>query len=269
MKKILLLAFTLALTVGAFAQVPSVPIKKRSSLPSTCSVSTTLQLLVYKTGANSGLYYCSATDTWTPVGAIISEGLESSGVLAGTGLDVAQGTITVNTQPGLDYTATWNAGGVTFTGLKANITDTASAAGSMLLDLQVGGSTKFKVSKAGLATSAGVLSTVGANGYTTGAGGTVTQGTSRTTAVTLNKAAMQITLVSAAGSATPASFTVNNSLVTANDVIHCSQKSGTDLYIISVTNVAAGSFRITSYTTGGTTTEQPVFNCVLTASVAS
>jgi hypothetical protein len=38
------------------------------------------------------------------------------------------------------------------------------------------------------------------------------------------------------------------------------QQSGTDLYDLKVTAVAAGSFRITFNTTGGTTTETPVFN---------
>jgi hypothetical protein len=48
--------------------------------------------------------------------------------------------------------------------------------------------------------------------------------------------------------------------VAATDVVHVAQKSGTDLYQIFVTAVAAGSFQITFATTGGTTTEQPVFN---------
>lgn len=46
---------------------------------------------------------------------------------------------------------TWNAAGTTFTALKMNVTDTASASGSLLIDLQVGGSSKFKVTKAGVA----------------------------------------------------------------------------------------------------------------------
>lgn len=103
-------------------------------------------------------------------------------------------------------------------------------------------------------------SSSGGIGYTTGAGSTVTQITSRTTGVTINAVVGAITLVSAAGSATAASFTVTNSAVAATDVIHVCQKSGTDLYEIFVTNVAAGSFKITFFTTGGTTTEQPVFN---------
>jgi hypothetical protein len=43
-------------------------------------------------------------------------------------------------------------------------------------------------------------------GYATGAGGTVTQLTSRTTGVTLNKVAGQITLFSAAGTTTWQTF---------------------------------------------------------------
>jgi hypothetical protein len=106
-------------------------------------------------------------------------------------------------------------------------------------------------------------------GYSTGAGGAVTQGTSRTTGVTLDKTSGAITLFSAAGSATAASFTVTNSTVAATDVIVLSQKSGTDLYDLMVTAVAAGSFNITFRTTGGTTTEQPVFNFAVIKAVAA
>ena len=45
--------------------------------------------------------------------------------------------------------ATWNNAATTFTFLKANITDTASSASSLLMDLQVGGVSQFKVSKTG------------------------------------------------------------------------------------------------------------------------
>ena len=97
-------------------------------------------------------------------------------------------------------------------------------------------------------------------GYDTGSGGTVTQLTSRTTGVTLNKLSGAITLFTAAGSATAATFTVTNSTVTAADTIIVNQKSGTNLYITAVTAVAAGSFNITFYTTGGTASDTPVFN---------
>ena len=110
---------------------------------------------------------------------------------------------------------------------------------------------------------------VGCLGYGTGAGGTVTQATSRTTGVTLSKACGAITLVSAAGSTSWQSFTVTNTKVAATDVVHVCQKSGTDLYEIHVTNVAAGSFKVSFKTTSGTTTEQPVFNCTVLKAVTS
>lgn len=44
---------------------------------------------------------------------------------------------------------TWNNAGTTFTGIKYNVTDTASASGSLLMDLQVGGTSKLKVGKDG------------------------------------------------------------------------------------------------------------------------
>jgi len=109
----------------------------------------------------------------------------------------------------------------------------------------------------------------GGLGYGTGAGGAVTQASSRTTGVTLNNVTGAITLVSASGSATPATFTVTDSAVAATDVIIVNQKSGTDLYEIFVTNVAAGSFKITFFTTVGTTTEQPVFNFAVIKAVSS
>lgn len=120
-----------------------------------------------------------------------------------------------------------------------------------------------------LAVTAAVTSSGTAGvGYATGAGGTVTQLTSRTAGVTLNKRCGAITMFSAAGSATAATFTVTNSTVAATDVIILNQKSGTDLYDLMVTAVAAGSFNITFRTTGGTTTELPVFNFAVIKGVA-
>jgi hypothetical protein len=106
-------------------------------------------------------------------------------------------------------------------------------------------------------------------GYATGAGGAVTQLTSRTTGVTLNKTTGAITLVSAAGTTVAATFTVTNSTVAATDVIILNQKSGTDLYNLMVTAVAAGSFNISFRTTGGTTTEIPVFSFAVIKAVAA
>lgn len=61
-------------------------------------------------------------------------------------------------------TDTWNDGGTTFTAVKMNVTDTASAAGSLLLDLQVGGATRFSVNKNGQVTIAESVLISGGNG---------------------------------------------------------------------------------------------------------
>ncbi len=107
-------------------------------------------------------------------------------------------------------------------------------------------------------------------GYATGAGGTVTQASSRTTGVTINTVTGNIVLVSAAGSPTPFSFTVTNSAVAAGDTIIVNQKSGTDKYTTQVvTAVAAGSFQLTLANASGTTTEQPVFNFNVIKGVAA
>lgn len=88
----------------------------------------------------------------------------------------------------------------------------------------------------------------------------VTQITSRTTGVTINAPVGSITLVPAANSATPSTFTVTNSFVAVNDVINISQQSGVDPRGIDITAVANGSFNVTSFSISGTTTESPVYN---------
>jgi hypothetical protein len=66
-------------------------------------------------------------------------------------------TITANA-PVLDLAQTWNNAAVTFTGAKFNVTDTASNAASLLMDLQVGGASRFGVRKNGDINSSGSLS---------------------------------------------------------------------------------------------------------------
>lgn len=98
-------------------------------------------------------------------------------------------------------------------------------------------------------------------GYTTGAGGSVTQLTSRTTAVSINDVSGDITLFSAAGVGSWTSFTVNNSAIAATDTISLSVKSATNTYVLAnATAVAAGSFQISFIAVVGTATDAPVFN---------
>lgn len=66
------------------------------------------------------------------------------------------GSIAADT-PNFTGTATWTNAGVTYTGVKLNVTDTSSASGSLLADLQVGGASQWKVSKAGATSQLGSL----------------------------------------------------------------------------------------------------------------
>lgn len=107
-------------------------------------------------------------------------------------------------------------------------------------------------------------------GYTSGAGGAVTQLTSRVTGVTINAPTGAITLFSAAGVPTPTSFTVTNSAVAATDVVILSVKSGaTNSYSFNVSAVAAGSFNITFWAQIGIATDAPVVNFVVLKGAAS
>jgi hypothetical protein len=100
-------------------------------------------------------------------------------------------------------------------------------------------------------------------GYTTGSGGAVTQTTSRTSTVTLNKTNGAITLVSAAGSTTYQSFVVVNSTVSATDVIVLSMQdsvSAANSYNLIPYAVGAGFFGIRVAAVSGTVTEAPTIN---------
>jgi hypothetical protein len=65
-----------------------------------------------------------------------------------------------------------------------------------------------------------VISGTGKHGYATGAGGTVTQATDKTTGVTLSKSTGQITLAGdALAASTTVSFTLTNTVIEAGDIL--------------------------------------------------
>jgi len=104
-------------------------------------------------------------------------------------------------------------------------------------------------------------------GYTTDAQGTVTQATSKATAVTLNKSAGRITLNAASLAATTnVSFTLNNSLISTNDVLILNVAAGATAasYNLWVDSLNAGSASITlRNTTAGALAEAIVINFAL------
>ena len=78
-------------------------------------------------------------------------------------------------------------------------------------------------------------------------GGTVTQATSKSTAVVLDRMCGQITLNNAAlAAATSVSFTLTNAEIDADDLVVVNIGSGatTNAYTVTVDAVAAGSCRI-------------------------
>lgn len=123
-------------------------------------------------GASSSVigYQANGSDESVIVGALAQAGLKGIAlgksavagadgiaigynVNAGTGVIIGSiiksGQVFTTDQKALDLSATWNNAGVTFTGWKFNVTDTASKADSLLADWQVGGVSKFKIDKTG------------------------------------------------------------------------------------------------------------------------
>ena len=85
-------------------------------------------------------------------------------------------------------------------------------------------------------------------GYGTGAQGTVTQATSKSTGVTLNKSAGQITMNGAAlAAATNVTFTLTNSTLSAKDVLilNVSGAATSGAYNCWVSSMSAGSATVT------------------------
>ena len=182
-----------------------------------------------------------------------------------------------------DLVAVWNNVATTFSGIKLDVTDTASAAGSFLLNLLVGGAARFQVTKAGAVTAASSIRSTSASGgvgYATGAGGAQTQGTSRTNGVTLNAICGQITLFAASISGHEADeFVLTNSAIEAGDVVVVSIKSGlaagtAKYYRVGVTAVAAGSCTISvgnidNGTIPAAGTDSPVLSFAVIKAVAA
>lgn len=104
-------------------------------------------------------------------------------------------------------------------------------------------------------------------GYTTDAQGTVTQATSKSTGVTLNKSAGQITMNNASlASVTNVTFTLTNSFISSNDILILNVGSGatSGAYNCWVSGLSAGSASITVRNiSGGSLSEAVVLNFAL------
>ena len=138
----------------------------------------------------------------------------------------------------------------TFTGTVTGVSAAAVGLGSVentALSTWAGSSNIVTV---GTLTSILRVNNTGGFGYPNGQGGTVTQTTNRTTAVTLNKLVGTVTLFSATAAQGVFSFQVNNNLVATDDVIIVNTKNANNaanIYIPSVTRVQSNFFRVSVY----------------------
>ena len=146
--------------------------------------------------------------------------LSVNGSFSATKAALATGTITTS-QPAVDATQTWNASGVTFTGIKLNVTNTASQSASLLIDLQLGGSSQFSVTRGGLMTS-----------------GSISTGAITATSITDNISTQRI-IVSKAGSTTGTRKQINF-IEGSNVTITTADDAGNDRVNVTIASSGGG-----------------------------
>lgn len=157
------------LTVGAVATAGSTPYVEWPNYTSPAVSSASSGRIAYESATqqlrlskNGAAYADMLSGTFTANTMAYSTG---AGVLApmsgltwdDTNKDLtwAQGTITTS-NPYISHSATWNAGGVTFTGKVSNTTLTAAANGSMYESWQVGGNRRLAFGNRLTASAAGM-----------------------------------------------------------------------------------------------------------------
>ena len=126
------------------------------SLPASCTA--TAGGVISSANWNS----CLADMAGNGINKIDNNRVTANAAIVGSKLDLTSGTeritstggtLTTDLQ-GISQSLTWSNAAVAFTGWKLSVTDTNSDAASLLVDLLVGGTSKFKVSKAGAVTAA-------------------------------------------------------------------------------------------------------------------
>lgn len=123
-----------------------------------------------------------------------------------------------------------------------------------------------------LAVTGGITSSGGGIGYNTGAGGIVTQLTSRTTGVILNKLCGNITMFSAAQAANAlVTFTLTNSFISPTDYLliqHIAATNGGAWSFSTVCGVGSATISIRNHTTASITEATPMKFIIIKASLA-
>ena len=227
-------------------------------------------LALFNTGLTGTLNFASLAATVSEFGAVTTYSLGNTATAAQTVnmFTASTGASTYNFATGATVGSTTKALNIGTGGAASSTTNIAigsSNGGTLTLNsptLTVSGNL---TASGNLRTNGGVL------GYATGVGGTATQGTNRSTGVTISKASGSITLFSTtttAGQTT--SFTVTNNIVVATDTVVVSQQSGVGVYFVGVTNVTTNSFQISVFTPAAVgSAEAPVINFAVIKAVAA
>lgn len=121
--------------IGATSGLPLVT--TTAGAVTTLALGTANQVLRVNSGA-TGVEFGAGFDAASP--PPIGSTTPSSGAF--TTLTANNGTLSASA-PVLNLSQTWNNAAVTFTGLRLNVTNTASAAASLLVDFQVGGTSRM------------------------------------------------------------------------------------------------------------------------------
>jgi hypothetical protein len=227
-------------------------------------------LALFNTGLTGTLNFANAATTVTEFNAVTTYSLGNTATAAQTVnmFTASTGASTYNFATGATVGSTTKALNIGTGGAASSTTNIAIGStngGTLTLN-----SPTVTVS-GDLTTSGNLRANGGVIGYATGAGGTVTQGTNRSTGVTINKGTGSITLFSTtttAGQTT--TFTVTNNTVVATDTVIVSQQSGVGIYFVGVTNVTTNSFQISVFTpTSVGSAEAPVLNFAVIKAVAA
>lgn len=142
MKKLILLLTLFCFPAMALSQAEVPIIAYPGALPGTCQPFT-IGFTRFG-GAMAGLYRCTSANVFAPIGTTGPFRQQY----------IVQGTLTADS-PYISHTATWNNAVVAFNGIQSDVTNTASAANSRLIDLRVGGANRFYVEAAGATFSEG------------------------------------------------------------------------------------------------------------------